>query len=238
VLTNPPFGKKSSVMVVNEEGDEERQALTVVRDDFWASTSNKQLNFLQHVLTLLKPGGRCAIVVPDNVLFADQAGEVFRVLMEDCDVHTVLRCPRGTFAPYTAGTKTNVLFFMKGEPTKTLWVYDERANVPTITKKSRPLSTAHFAEFERCYGNDPNGRAKRSAEGSPDGRWRRFTLEEIIERGYKVDGFKWLRDDELDNSDEIVDPAELVIDAIAELQTAVAELHALQKLLDPVEVGS
>ncbi len=157
--------------------------------------------------------------------------------MEDCNVHTVLRCPRGTFAPYTAGTKTNVLFFTNGDSTKTLWVYDARANVPTITKKSRPLTPAHFAEFERCFGDDPNGRAKRAAADSPDDRWRSFTLDEIIERGYKIDSFKWLRDDELDDADEVLDPAELVTDAIAELQAAVAELHELQKLLDPAEVG-
>ena len=222
ILTNPPFGTKGA-----------NQA--PVRDDFVVETSNKQLNFLQHVLTLLRPGGRCAIVVPDNVLFADQAGEVFKVLMEDCNVHTVLRCPRGTFAPYTAGTKTNVLFFTKGESTKTLWVYDARANVPTITKKSRPLTPAHFAEFERCFGDDPHGRAKRSVADSPDERWRNFTLEEIIDRGYKIDSFKWLRDDDLDDPDEILDPAELVTDAIAELQAAVGELHDLQKLLDVAE---
>jgi len=222
ILTNPPFGTKGA-----------NQA--PVRDDFVVETSNKQLNLLQHVLTLLKPGGRCAIVVPDNVLFADQAGEVFKVLMEDCNVHTVLRCPRGTFAPYTAGTKTNVLFFTKGEPTKTLWVYDGRANVPTITKKSRPLSAEHFSAFEHCYGDDPNGRATRSPADSPDDRWRSFTLDEIIERGYKIDSFKWLRDDQLDDPDEIVDPAELVTDAIAELQAAVVELHELQKLLDVAE---
>jgi type I restriction enzyme M protein len=151
--------------------------------------------------------------------------------MEDCDVHTVLRCPRGTFAPYTAGTKTNVLFFTKGEATRTLWIYDGRAKVPTITKKSRPLGVAHFAEFERCFGEDPNGRATRSPSDAPDNRWRSFSLEEIIERGYKIDGFKWLRDDELDDRDEVVDPGELVIDAVAELQTAVTELHELQKLL-------
>jgi len=222
ILTNPPFGTKGA-----------NQA--PVRDDFVVETSNKQLNLLQHVLTLLKPGGRCAIVVPDNVLFADQAGEVFKVLMEDCNVHTVLRCPRGTFAPYTAGTKTNVLFFTKGEPTKTLWVYDGRANVPTITKKSRPLSAEHFSTFERCYGDDANGLAKRSPADSPDDRWRSFTLDEIIERGFKIDSFKWLRDDQLDDPDEIIDPAELVTDAIAELQAAVEELNALQKLLDVAE---
>jgi type I restriction enzyme M protein len=158
------------------------------------------------------------------------------VLMEDCDVHTVLRCPRGTFAPYTAGTKTNVLFFTKGEPTKTLWVYDARANVPTITKKSRPLTAAHFAAFERCFGVDPNGRAKRSPGDSPDDRWQSFNLEEIIERGYKIDSFKWLRDEEVDDPDELLDPAELVTSAVAELQAAVIELHELQKLLDESEV--
>jgi type I restriction enzyme M protein len=222
ILTNPPFGTKGS-------------GQAPVRDDFVVETSNKQLNFVQHVITLLKPGGRAAVVVPDNVLFADQAGEVFKVLMEDCNVHTVLRCPRGTFAPYTAGTKTNVLFFTKGQPTTRLWLYDARANVPTITKKSRPLTAAHFAEFERCYGDDSNGKAQRTEGDSTDDRWRSFGPEEIIERGYKIDSFKWLRDEELDDPDEILDPAELVTDAIGELQAAVLELHALQKLLDGTE---
>ncbi len=131
----------------------------------------------------------------------------------------------------TAGTKTNVLFFTKGEPTKTLWIYDARANVPTITKKSRPLTAGHFEEFERCFGADPNGRAKRAPGDSADDRWRRFTLDKIIERGYKIDSFKWLRDHELDDPDEILDPGELITDVIAELQAAVAELHELQKLL-------
>lgn len=116
-------------------------------------------------------------------------------------------------------------------------MYDARANVPTITKKSRPLTAAYFAEFERCYGSDPTGRAKRSASDSADDRWRPFTLDEMIERGYKIDSFKWLRDDELDDPDEILDPSELVTDAIAELQTAVTELHGLQKLLDHDEVA-
>jgi type I restriction enzyme M protein len=223
VLTNPPFGTRGA-----------NQA--PIRDDFVIETSNKQLNFLQHVLTLLKPGGRAAMVVPDNVMFADQAGEVFKVLMEDCGVHTILRCPRGTFAPYTAGTKTNVVFFTKGELTKGLWVYDARANIPTITKTSRPLTTAHFAEFERCYGSDPKGKSQRSENDSPDNRWRRFSLEEIIQRGYKIDGFRWLRDAELDDPDELLDPAELATDAIAALQAAVTELHQLQKLIDDAEV--
>lgn len=224
ILTNPPFGTKGS-------------GQAPVRDDFVVETSNKQLNFLQHVMTLLKPGGRAAVVVPDNVLFADQAGEVFKVLMEDCNVHTVLRCPRGTFAPYTAGTKTNVLFFTKGQPTSKLWLYDARANVPGITKKARPLTAEHFVEFERCYGEDPTGTAKRREADSPDDRWRSFSFQNIIERGYKIDSFKWLRDEELDDPDEILDPADLITDAIAELQAGVNELHALQKLLDDTEVA-
>ncbi len=225
ILTNPPFGTKGA-----------NQAPT--RDDFVVETSNKQLNFLQHVMTLLKPGGRAAVVVPDNVLFADQAGEVFNVMMEDCDVHTVLRCPRGTFAPYTAGTKTNVLFFTKGRPTRTLWMYDARANVPAITKKARPLTEAHFAGFELCYGDDPCGQATRSEADSAEERWRNFSLEEIIERGYKIDSFKWLRDEELDDPAEILDPGELISDAIAELQAAVTDLHELQKVLDDAKVAA
>src|SRR5262249_45099163 len=181
VLTNPPFGTKGANQAPG-------------REDFVVETNNKQLNFLQHVLTILKPGGRAAVVVPDNVLFANQAGEVFEVLMEDCDVHTVLRCPRGTFSPYTEGTKTNVIFFTKGYSTKQTWIYDARANVPKITKKSRPLTAAHFAEFEKCYGDDPNGRSKRSLADSPENRWRSFTIAEIRERHFKLDAFKWIRD--------------------------------------------
>jgi len=225
ILTNPPFGTKGS-------------GQAPIRDDFVVEASNKQLNFVQHVMTLLKPGGRAAVVVPDNVLFADQAGEVFKVLMEDCNVHTVLRCPRGTFAPYTAGTKTNVIFFTKGAPTSKLWLYDARANVPAITKKARPLTAAHFTDFERCYGDDPNGKSQRAEADSQDDRWRGFSHAEIIERGYKIDSFKWLRDEELDDPNVILDPSELVTDAIAELQAAVLELHELQKLLDDAEVAA
>ena len=119
------------------------------------------------------------MVVPDNVLFAGQAGEIFRVLTEDCNLHTVLRCPRGTFSPYSEGTKTNVLFFTKGRPTERTWLYDARANVPKVTKKNRPLTSAHFAEFEMCYGGDPDGLSKRSESDSRDGRWRSFTIDEI-----------------------------------------------------------
>jgi type I restriction enzyme M protein len=218
VLTNPPFGTKGA----NQSPG---------REDFVVETSNKQLNFLQHVLTILKPGGRAAVVVPDNVLFADQAGEVFRVLMEDCDVHTVLRCPRGTFSPYSQGVKTYVIFFIKGYATTHTWIYDARANVAQITKKSRPLTSAHFAEFEKCFGDDPNGRTKRSEADSPEGRWRRFTIDEIKKRHYKLDAFKWIRDEELDDADDQQEPEELITEAMEELRLALDGLADIQNLL-------
>jgi type I restriction enzyme M protein len=218
VLTNPPFGTKGA----NEAPD---------RDDFTVSTSNKQLNFIQHVLTVLKRSGRAAIVVPDNVLFADQAGEVFRVLMEDCDLHTLLRLPRGTFSPYSEGIQTNVIFLTKGAPTTRTWIYDARANVPKITKKDRPLAAAHFAEFESCYGPDPLGRSKRSESDSTAGRWRKFGMDEIKARHYKLDGFKWIRDDELDNPDDIPEAEELATEAIEEVRLALEHLADMQKLL-------
>jgi type I restriction enzyme M protein len=219
VLTNPPFGTKGA----NQAPD---------REDFVIQTSNKQLNFIQHVLTILKPGGRAAIVVPDNVLFAQQASEVFQVLMEDCDVHTVLRCPRGTFSPYTEGTKTNVIFFTKGRPTERTWIYDARANVPKITKKSRPLAAKHFAEFGSCYGDEPNGRSKRVDTDSAEGRWRSFSLEEIKEHHFKLDSFKWMRDEEADDPDELPEPEELITEAMEDLQLALDDLADIQRLLE------
>lgn len=219
VMTNPPFGTRGA----NQAPD---------RDDFTIATSNKQLNFLQHVLTILKPGGRAAIVLPDNCLFADQAGEVFEILTQDCDLHTVLRLPRGTFTPYSPGTKTNVAFFTKGHPTERVWIYDARSNVPAITKKDRPLTPAHFAEFEACYGSDPNGRATRDARESAEGRWCRFSIEEVRARDFKIDSLKWLRDESLDDGDELPEPEELATDAIAELEAAVEELNAVLALLE------
>lgn len=218
VLTNPPFGVKGA----NQAPE---------RDDFAIETSNKQLNFIQHVMSSLSPGGRAAIVVPDNVLFADRAGDVFEVLMEDCDVHTVLRLPRGTFSPYSEGTKTNVIFFRKGTPTTRTWIYDGRANVPKVTKKERPLTAAHFTEFERCYGKDPNGQSRRDEKDSPQQRWRPFELDEVKRRHYKLDSFKWLRDDEVDESDEALEPEELVTDAMEELSLALDSLKDIQRAL-------
>src|SRR5881227_2839229 len=147
------------------------------REDFTIETSNKQLNFLQHVLTALKPGGRAAMVLPDNCLFEGKAGEVFEILMQDCNLHTVLRLPRGTFTPYSQGVKANVIFFQKGLPTENVWIFDARSNVLGITKKDRPLTSEHFAEFEAAYGSDPNGRSKRKDTGE-NGRFRRFHISD------------------------------------------------------------
>lgn len=219
ILTNPPFGTKGANEIPS-------------RDDFTIATSNKQLNFLQHVLTILKPAGRAAVVVPDNCLFADQAGDVFEILMKDCNVHTVLRLPNGTFSPYSPGTKTNVVFFTKGQPTKTIWVYDARTNVPRITKKDRPLTPEHFKEFEKCFGSDPYGRAKRKQSDSKEDRWRSFTIDEVKARDYKIDGLKWLKDESLDDMDDLPEPDELATDAIAELEAAVEELNAVLAALE------
>ena len=219
VLTNPPFGTKGA----NQAPD---------REDFTISTSNKQLNFVQHVITILKPGGRAAVVVPDNVLFADQAGEVFKVLTEDCNLHTILRLPNGTFTPYSPGTKTNVLFFTKGFPTETLWVYDDRTNVPGITKKDRPLTPEYFAEFERVFGADPNGGSKRNAADSKEDRWHSFHISEVKERNYKIDSLKWLKDDSLDDADSLPEPEELAVEAIEELRLAMDELQQVLVLLE------
>ncbi len=215
ILTNPPFGTKGA----NQAPD---------REDFTVSTSNKQLNFVQHVLTILKPGGRAAIVLPDNCLFADQAGEVFKIVTEDCDLHTVLRLPRGTFTPYSQGVKANVVFFTKGYPTETVWIYDARTNVPGITKKDRPLTTEHFADLEVCYGKDPNGKAKRKEAE----RFRSFHISEVKEREFKLDGFKWLKEESLEDADDLPEPEELATDAIEELEEAVAELNQVLKLLE------
>jgi type I restriction enzyme M protein len=196
VLTNPPFGSRGA----NQAPE---------REDFTVATSNKQLNFLQHVLTILKSGGRAAVVVPDNCLFADQAGEVFKILTEDCNVHTVLRLPHGTFVPYSQGVRANVVFLTKGLPTKTVWIYDGRTNVVGVTKKGRPLSTEHFREFERCFGSDPNGASKRRTADSKQDRWREFDIREVRSEEFKLDNFRWIKEEQLDDPSAIRDPEDL-----------------------------
>ena len=171
-------------------------------------------------------------MVPDNVLFADQAGEVFRVLTEDCNLHTILRLPNGTFTPYSPGTKTNVLFFTKGFPTEKIWVYDDRTNVPGITKKDRPLTPEYFAEFERVYGNDPNGGSKRKSSDSKEDRWHSFHISEVKERNYKIDSLKWLKDDVARRCGFVAGAGGACYDAIEELRLAMDDLQKIVVLLE------
>lgn len=220
VLTNPPFGTRGAGEV--PQGSE-----------FFVRTASKQLNFIQRVTSSLKSDGRAAMVLPDNALFDDRASEVFRTLTQLCDVHTLLRCPRGTFSPYTEGTNTNVIFFVKGRPTETIWVYDARTNIAKVTKRIRPLSASHFAEFEHCYGADPNGRSKRSEEDSIDNRWRPFSMREVSERHFKLDALRWLIEDTdsqtgLDDHPvamltSAMESLSLAMDSITDLQTILAE---------------
>ena len=220
VLTNPPFGTKGA----NQAPD---------REDFTIETSNKQLNFLQHVLTILKPGGRAAIVLPDNCLFEGKAGEVFEILMQDCNVHTILRLPRGTFSPYSPGVKANVIFFQKGLPTENVWIFDARSNVPGITKKERPLSLAHFKEFEKYYGDDPNGGSKRK-DSAKQGRFRKFHISEIKNRDYKLD-IMWLKDASLEDATDLAEPQDLAAEAITELEAVVDDLKEIVRLIEKEE---
>ncbi len=217
ILTNPPFGTKGA----NQAPD---------RDDFTISTSNKQLNFIQHVVNILKPSGRAAMVLPDNCLFEDKAGEVLEILMQDCNLHTILRLPRGTFTPYSQGVKANVIFFQKGIKTEKTWIFDACSNVPSITKKDRPLSPKHFEEFEKCYGADPNGQSKRTESG-PEGRFKSFHIDEIKERGYKLD-ITWLKDDTLEDFGDLPEPQDLAAEAIVELETMVDELREIVALVE------
>jgi type I restriction enzyme M protein len=220
VLTNPPFGTKGA----NQAPE---------RDDFTISTSNKQLNFIQHVVNILKPGGRAAMVLPDNCLFEDKATEVIEILTQDCGLHTILRLPRGTFTPYSQGVKANVVFFQRGLPTENVWIFDARSNVPGITKKDRPLSPEHFKEFEKCFGTDPNGQGKRTDLGV-EGRFRRFNIQEIKDRGYKLD-ITWLKDESSEDSDELPEPQDLASEAITELEAVVDDLREIVELVEKEE---
>ncbi len=225
VLTNPPFGKKSSVSVVNDEGDMQKQDDTIVRDDFWASTKNKQLNFVQHVKTLLEINGRAAVVVPDNVLFEGGAGErVRRKLLHECEVHTLLRLPTGVF--YAQGVKANVLFFDRKPAsekpwTKRVWIYDLRTNMH-FTLKTNPLSRSDLDEFVKCF--NPENRNKRRATWSedkkPDGRWRGFDYDEIIKRDKVSMDIFWLKDESLEDSANLPDPDVIAEEIVEDLQAA------------------
>jgi type I restriction enzyme M protein len=228
VLTNPPFGKKSSMTIVSSEGDTEREDLVVVRDDFWASTSNKQLNFVQHVKTLLKINGGAAIVVPDNVLFEGGAGEtVRRKLLHECDVHTLLRLPTGIF--YAQGVKANVLFFERkpaseNASTKKLWVYDLRTNMH-FTLKQSPLGYKHLEDFIRAYRPKDRRRRKESE------RFKSYAYEELIQRDKVSLDLTWLRDESLEDSDNLPPPDVLAQEIVEDLEAAISEFAQIAESL-------
>lgn len=232
VLSNPPFGTKKG------GGTPSRP--------FTHETSNKQLNFLQHIYNGLRvpageqPGGRAAVVLPDNVLFEDGVGQkVRRDLMNKCRLHTILRLPTGIF--YAKGVKTNVLFFSRGATgdgeTEAVWVYDMRTNMPSFGKRT-PLTRKHFADFEAAFGDDPHGRSERTDEGE-DGRFRCFSREAIAERGDNLD-LTWLRDEDSVAAEDLREP-DVVADEITELLAeAQQEMESLNDLLDvePLEANA
>jgi type I restriction enzyme M protein len=225
VLTNPPFGKKSSIAIVGEDGELEKEDVAYERQDFWTTTKNKQLNFLQHVKTLLNANGRCAVVVPDNVLFEGGAGEtVRRNLLQKCDVHTLLRLPTGIF--YAQGVKANVLFFdnRPGQEmawTKKLWVYDLRTNMH-FTLKENPLKRSDLDEFVACF--NPENRHSRKptwSQTNPDGRWRCYDYEELTKRDKLSLDIFWLKDKSLEDSENLPEPDVLAQEITDDLQTAI-----------------
>lgn len=223
VLANPPFGKKSSMTFTNEEGEQEKDDLTYNRQDFWATTANKQLNFLQHIRTMLRTTGRAAVVLPDNVLFEGGAGETVRKkLLETTELHTILRLPTGIF--YAQGVKANVLFFdnrpaSKDAATKEVWYYDYRTNIHH-TLKRKPLRLDDLRDFIDCYR--PTNRHKRKetwhAETNPEGRWRSFTYEELVARDKTSLDLFWLKDDSLADLDNLPEPADLAEEIIENIE--------------------
>jgi type I restriction enzyme M protein len=208
VMTNPPFGTRGA-------------GQAPVRDDFTVRTANKQLNFVQHVVTILKSGGRAAMVVPDSVLFEETAGkEVRKLLMEDCNLHTILRLPLGTFTPYSTGVKANIIFFTKGESTKEIWIYDNRTNVGKVAIR-HPLTADYFSDFEKRYHETPR---------KENDRFRRFTREEVARRDDNLDIF-WLREEAHAGEEQLGEPEELVAEAATELQTALDALNEIALVL-------
>jgi len=236
VLANPPFGKKSSITVISEKsGKAESEKLTYEREDFWATTSNKQLNFIQHIANMLKVNGKAAVVVPDNVMFEGGAGETIRkTLLERTNVHTLLRLPTGIF--YANGVKANVIFFdskpASKEPwTKQLWVYDYRTNVHKTLKQNR-LSKADFAEFIELYkADDLSQRQATWSDKNPDGRWRSYDYSELIARDKTNLDIFWLKDSSLEDSENLPAPEVLAAEIVEQLEAALEEFRSVESLL-------
>ena len=224
VLTNPPFGKKSSITVINGNGAKEKESIVYERPDFWATTSNKQLNFLQHVRSLLNINGSAAIVVPDNVLFEGGAGETIRRrLLQECNVHTLLRLPTGVF--YAQGVKANVLFFDKKPAakkpwTETLWIYDLRTNMH-FTLKTNPLKYEDLQDFIKCY-NAENKLARKESE-----RFHAFTYDKLMERDKVNLDIFWLRDESLEDSDNLPDPDVIALEIAENLEDALEQFSGI-----------
>jgi type I restriction enzyme M protein len=236
VLTNPPFGKKSSMTFTNEKGEQEKEELTYNRQDFWTTTSNKQLNFVQHIHTILKIQGSAAVVVPDNVLFEGGPGETVRKkLLETTDMHTILRLPTGIF--YAQGVKANILFFdnkpaSKKPWTKEVWIYDYRTNIHHTLKKN-PLKFDHLAGFIQCY--NPIDRFKRketyNPEKNPEGRWRKFSLDEILKRDKTSLDITWLKDKSLADLENLPDPDVLAEEIIENIEAGLENFKEIYHVL-------
>lgn len=230
VLANPPFGKKSSMTFTTDDGEAEGD-LTYNRQDFWATTSNKQLNFVQHIRTMLKTTGRAAIVVPDNVLFEGGAGETIRrKLLAMTDLHTILRLPTGIF--YAQGVKANVIFFdnraASPDPqTRDVWYYDYRTNVHH-TLKRKPLRYEDLADFVADY--NPSNRHDRTetwSEANPEGRWRRYGRQELLGRDKASLDLFWLKDKSLTDLDNLPEPDELAEEIIENLEAGLESLRSV-----------
>jgi len=229
VMTNPPFGKKSSITIFNGEGKASRESIAYERQDFWATTSNKQLNFLQHIKTILKIDGKAAVVVPDNVLFEGGAGETIRrKLLHECDVHTLLRLPTGIF--YAQGVKANVLFFDKRpgserHSTEKLWIYDLRTN-KHFTLKTNPLKYEDLEDFIKCY-NPENRYDRQETE-----RFRCFNYDELIQRDKVNLDIFWLKDESLEDTENLPEPEVLAADIAENLEAALEQFRAILEELE------
>jgi type I restriction enzyme M protein len=229
VLTNPPFGKKSSITVINENGKASKEAITYERNDFWATTSNKQLNFVQHIKSLLKINGQAAMVIPDNVLFEGGAGETIRrKLLHECDVHTLLRLPTGVF--YAQGVKANVIFFDRKSAsetpwTKNLWIYDLRTN-KHFTLKTSPLRYDDLKDFIKCY--NPKNRHKRKETE----RFKCYSYDELIQRDKVSLDIFWLRDESLEDSENLPAPEVLAQEIVENLGVALEQFQSIVEELE------
>ena len=234
VLTNPPFGKKSSITVVNSSGQAIKEKVIYERDDFWATTSNKQLNFVQHIKTLLKIGGRAAVVVPDNILFEGGAGETVRKkLLHNFDVHTLLRLPTGIF--YAQGVKANVIFFDKKPAsempwTKDLWIYDFRTN-KHFTLKENPLKYKDLKDFIKCY-NSKNRHERKETD-----RFKKFTYDELTKRDNTSLDIFWLKDKSLEDLENLPEPEVLLNNIVENLQNSLEQFEELKASLNRKETN-